>query len=1156
MRKSEPAGNQSGKSSPIQQSIFQNANVLLMVLDPRGRILDWNTAAEEMSGYTAEEVVGNDRIWKYLYPDAAYRKTITGTITRVIRENQVFENFETVIRTKSGGQKTISWNTRAIPDGHGGSSGFVAIGIDVSARKKLEEELISVAHEWESTFNATSDGICLIGADQKIQRCNRTMSEILGGVPQETLIGRSCFEIIHETTGPIPTCPFVTAKETLRRTSAEVYQDGHWYEVTADPILDSSGVFTGAVHIMRDITLRKSAEEALQESEEKFRRIFDMINDGIQIHEIQADGKPGKFIEVNEVACRMLQYTREELLELGPLDFVTGYHSRPLEEITGELLSTGHAIFETEHRRKDGTIIPVEINTHVVSLHARRMVVSTVRDITARKRVEEALRQNRLQLANAMDLSHIVNWEFDVADGMFTFDDRFYSLFGTTAEREGGHRMSAEIYAREFVHPDDIPGVGEEIRKLLATRDPNYRGQMEHRIIRRDGEIRTIIARYAPVMDAQGKVIRTFGANQDITERKRIEDALRNSEQILEGILNAIPVRVFWKDKELNYLGCNTSFARDAGFEKPEEIIGRDDYSMGWRDQAELYRADDRKVIESGIPKFMIEEPQTTPAGETIYLLTSKLPLFDARGDAIGILGTYLDITERKRAEEALRESRQIFADIISFLPDPTFVIDAGGRVLAWNRAIENISGVTSADIVGKGNFEYSLWQYGKRRPILIDLVQNPDKDYGRVGYRGILLEGHTIMAETDFIHAEKKITLSLVASPLLDQEGKIIGAIESMRDITRIKETEAELAHINVHLESLVKERTHALEVEVAQRRNAEQKVRDTLRHTRNVIEANPDLMVVLDGNGIITDVNAVAEQMTGLPRDTLVGTAYVTYLVDSHSASDNFARLLREGILNDIPYEVRHIDGRTTPILTNARVQRNEAGAVEYVIASGHDITRQKKDAEAIKASLEEKIILLREVHHRVKNNLQIIISLNNLQLREVQDPKLKQFLNETKNRVRAMSLVHEKLYQSDSLSHIDLAEYLRYLASQLFSYYSTDSRRVKLVVDMGKAAIDINTAIPIGLIVNELISNALKYAFPGDREGTLVVSGGLEGQLLTISVKDDGIGMPPGYDWKNAKSLGLRLVNILADQIDGTVAMTGDQGTTFIITVRLKP
>jgi PAS domain S-box-containing protein len=130
---------------------------------------------------------------------------------------------------------------------------------------------------------------------------------------------------------------------------------------------------------------------ALAESEEKFRGIFDHINDGLHIHEIGPDAMPGKFIEVNEVACRMLQYTREELLEHGPLDFVTDFHNRPLDEIFGELSTIGHSIFETEHQRKDGTVLPVEINSHVVSLQGKRMVVGVVRDITERKRAENAL---------------------------------------------------------------------------------------------------------------------------------------------------------------------------------------------------------------------------------------------------------------------------------------------------------------------------------------------------------------------------------------------------------------------------------------------------------------------------------------------------------------------------------------------------------------------------------------------------------------------------------------------------------------------------------------------------------------------------------------------------------------------------------------------
>jgi len=134
-------------------------------------------------------------------------------------------------------------------------------------------------------------------------------------------------------------------------------------------------------------------------------------------------------------------------------------------------------------------------------------------------------------------------------------------------------------------------------------------------------------------------------------EHARTVDALRQSRLVLEGIFHAIPVRVFWKDRNLVYLGCNEAFAHDAGLANSSEIVGKDDFQMVWRDQAELYRDDDRRVIASGVARLLIEEPQTTPEGDTLTLLTSKLPLRNATGEISGVLGTYMDITHRKRVE-------------------------------------------------------------------------------------------------------------------------------------------------------------------------------------------------------------------------------------------------------------------------------------------------------------------------------------------------------------------------------------------------------------------------------------------------------------------------------------------------------------------------
>jgi two-component sensor histidine kinase len=248
-----------------------------------------------------------------------------------------------------------------------------------------------------------------------------------------------------------------------------------------------------------------------------------------------------------------------------------------------------------------------------------------------------------------------------------------------------------------------------------------------------------------------------------------------------------------------------------------------------------------------------------------------------------------------------------------------------------------------------------------------------------------------------------------------------------------------------------------------------------------------------------------------------------------------------------------------------------KDESGYVTSVLGIARDVTERKKAddlskhfnevleqqvksrTEELNASLDEKVILLREVHHRVKNNLQIIISLLNLQMRQTDNTVVKQLMSETQNRVRAMSLVHEKLYRSDSLSHIDFADYTRFLVSQLFSFYGMDTRRVRLDFTMEKIMMDINIAIPIGLLMNELISNALIHAFPDGRGGAISISGGFKDDLVTLVVRDNGIGIPKELDWKSTTSLGMQLVTSLVDQVDGTITLSRENGTMFTITVK---
>ncbi|MEE8624961.1 MAG: histidine kinase dimerization/phosphoacceptor domain -containing protein, partial [Acidiferrobacterales bacterium] len=203
-------------------------------------------------------------------------------------------------------------------------------------------------------------------------------------------------------------------------------------------------------------------------------------------------------------------------------------------------------------------------------------------------------------------------------------------------------------------------------------------------------------------------------------------------------------------------------------------------------------------------------------------------------------------------------------------------------------------------------------------------------------------------------------------------------------------------------------------------------------------------------------------------------------------------------------------------------------------------------------LKASLKEKELLLKEVHHRVKNNLQIMSSLLNLQSGYINDKQTLEMFKESQNRVKSMALIHEKLYESEGLTGIDFAEYIRNLTAYLFRLYEVNAKAISLKIDAEKVFLDVSTAISCGLILTELLSNALKYAFPAGREGEIFIDlRSHSNERIKLSVSDNGIGLPKDLDFRNTDSLGLQLVCALTDQLRGTIELERSAGTAFVIT-----
>jgi two-component sensor histidine kinase len=271
-----------------------------------------------------------------------------------------------------------------------------------------------------------------------------------------------------------------------------------------------------------------------------------------------------------------------------------------------------------------------------------------------------------------------------------------------------------------------------------------------------------------------------------------------------------------------------------------------------------------------------------------------------------------------------------------------------------------------------------------------------------------------------------------------------------------------------------------------------------------------------------------------------------------DHLRAMEDIQRSILGDELSVEEYTALKKDGTPIPILVYSNAIRQDNKVVGYrgVFV---DLTDIKNIENNLIASLKEKDILLREIHHRVKNNMQIISSLLNLQTKYVDDQEAINVLKESQNRVKSMAIIHEKLYQSKNLTKINFVDYIQSLVLNLFYSYNIQEDQIKPILEIENIHLNMETAVPCGLIISELISNSLKYAFPNEMKGEIIVSLKSDKDNYQLCISDNGIGLPESIGFDDLETLGLLLVNILTEQIDGKIAIRRDQGTQYKITFK---
>lgn len=676
----------------------------------------------------------------------------------------------------------------------------------------------------------------------------------------------------------------------------------------------------------------------------------------------------------------------------------------------------------------------------------------------------------------------------------------------------------------EFLPPDTREKAVREVEKAFQGEGTSW-GEVA--ILAKNGSIHTVL--FSPsrlVVHEENSVPAILVTGVDICERKRAEEALLKAQKMadferarIETILKSVPAGVVileMPDGKITYVN-----------DRAVELYGKDPRGLSVEEHSStlfrLLKPDGRVYLPEELPasrallrgeeiydeEMIIERPN----GSRVNVIAKAVPIYGPDGEVTGAVGAFHDVTDRKRVVQALRESEARFRTSAEHLPDSfgiySAIRDESGRIIDFeieyvNQTMSTVCQIPVEELTGKS---------------LSELLP---------GYRDSgLFEQYCKVAETGKPFSEESI-------------------LKDPGDKRPYRVFDISVAKLGDGLVTLWREITDRVQME--------QELRNTSSYLENLITYANAPIIVWDCDYRITRFNRAFERLTGHREEDVLNAPLDILLPEPNreEAMELIRRTLAGERWESLEVPILRKDGTVRDVIWNSANIFGEDGAtVISTIAQGYDITEQKRAEERLRASLEEKETLLRELHHRVKNNLQLVSSMLILQAQHANDPTAFVAFNEIQNRIRSMALIHAKLYQAQDLAKIDFTKYLQELTAALIHSYGISTDRVSTTLNASGVMLGLNTAVPVGLIVNELVSNCLKHAFPGNRNGEIRIDlQREEGGSYILRIADDGIGLPEDLDITSTTTLGLQLVNTLVEQLKGTITLERDTGTTFII------